>query len=367
MGDGSTTHPVPTRFSAIIVYGGVCLTLGALSWSLVVAAGIPRGRTEANDQPVAEYSGPVGPPSEAVLVPAIGAARDAALLVDVWYVLDRSDAKLHRIDVTGAHLDSFAGEGGGPGELRMPRAITIHADTVVVAEWRSIVLYKPDGTSIERRRIEFPGGCPGPAVADVASSPRGLLLLVRCAPGGEFEAIVVQEAGQSGQQPVAGRAVSPDDENVRTAFRDMAVLAAHPHGFIFGHPNDACLGLFDIDGSVTDSVCHDWIQRQPYTAGEGEDWGELHAAARSLGVTVQLPQFYPPFHQVFFHDDAGLIYSTPVAGRVDLSRLVSDNGEHGTVLEVPPADAVFLEGNSVLAVWYDADATWIRVYDTGGR
>ncbi len=332
-----------------------------------MAAGIHRGRTEAYDQPVAEYSGPVGPPSDAVLVPVIGAARDAALLDHVWYVLDRSGARLHRIDATGAHLGSFAGEGGGPGELRMPRAITNHGDTVVVAEWRSIVLYKPDGTIIERRRVEFPGGCPGAAAADVTSSSRGLLLLARCAPGGEFEAIVVQEASQSGQQPVAFRAVSPDDEKVGTAFRDMVVLAAHPHGFVFGHPNDACLGIFDVDGEVTDSVCHDWIQRQPYTAVESEDWEGLHTAARSLGVTVRVPEFYPPFHQVFVDDDVGLVYSTPVAGRIDQSQLVSDNGEHGTVLEIPPADAVFLEGNSVLAVWYDADATWVRVYDTDGR
>lgn len=367
MNDGATTHPGSHTLSAILVYGGACLALGALFWSLVVAAGIPRGPAAANFQPVVEYAGPLGPPSDAVLVSAIGAARDAALLDHVWYVLDRSGAKVHRVDATGAHLGSFAGEGDGPGELRLPRAIAIHADTVVVAEWRSIVLYEPDGTSIERRRIESPRGCPGAAVADVASSSRGVLLLVRCSFGGEFEAVVVQETGPAGRQPVAARAVGPDDERVRTAFRNMAVLTTHPQGFVFGHPNDACLGIFDLDGQVTDSVCHDWIQPQPYTVGEGEDWGELHAAARSLGVTVQVPEFYPPFHQVFVGDDAGLVYGTPIAGRVDLSRLVSDNGELGPEFGIPPADAIFLEGTSVLAAWYDADATWIKVYDAGGR
>lgn len=363
MGNRDTADPSTHTLSAILVYGGVCLALGAIFWSIVVAAGIPRERVEANNQPIVDYVGPLGPPSDAVLAPTIGAARDAALRDDVWYVLDRSGARVHRVDATGAHLGSFAGEGDGPGELRLPRAITFHSDTVVVAERRSIVLYKPDGTGIERRRIESPRGCSGASVADVASSSRGVLLLVRCSPGGEFEAVVVQETGTPGRQPLAARAVSPDDERVGTAFRDMAVLAAHPQGFVFGHPNDACLKIFDLDGQVTDSVCHDWIQPQPYTMGEGEDWGELHAAARSLGVTVQVPEFYPPFFQVFVGDDAGLVYATPIAGRVDLSRLVSDSGGIGSKFGIPPAGAVFLEGTSVLAAWYDADATWIRVYD----
>ena len=187
-----------------------------------------------------------------------------------------------------------------------------------------------------------------------------------CRFGGKFEALVVQEVGEAALQSLAARMAGPDDESVWTAFREMSLLAAHPQGFLFGHPNDDCLQVFDLDGQVVDSVCHKWIERQPVSESHVEGWDELQASVQTMGLTLQQPEFYPPFEKVFVNEDAGLVYRTPTPGRIELSRLLSREGEREIEFEVPPAPSVFVAGASVLAAWYGPAGTWIRTYNMAG-
>ncbi len=352
--------------SAILVYGGALVALGALVWSLFVAAS--RSPDEAASALTSGSEGlePFEPPPDAVVSARVAGVRDADFLDGFWFVLDRYSSEVHRVDAQGVHLGSFAGEGEGPGELRSPRAVTVHADTIVVAARRGVHLYEPDGSSISHRRIEPPRDCPGAAVQDVASSRSGLLLLFTCRDGSKLEALVVFETGGAAHQFLAARSAGPDDERVWTAFREMYVLAAHSQGFLFGHPNDDCLEVFDLDGQVADSVCHRWIERHPVNEEHIEGWDELRASMRTMGVTLQRPESYPPFDKVFVREDAGPVYRTPTPGRVDLSRLLGREEERELVFEIPPAPAVFLAGTSVLAAWYDPSGTRIRVYDLAG-
>ena len=347
-------------FGAIVVYGCGLVALGVLGWSLAVVADRLPDRPAAPSTSVdgVELHAPAAPPS-AVLAPLVSGIRDAVVLGDWWFLLDRYNAEVHRVNSRGVHVGSFAGEGDGPGELRYPQAITAHYDTVVVATPHSVHLYTPDGTSITRRRIEPPQDCPGAVVLDVASSPSGLLLLFGCGIRARFDAIVGLEVGESVYRPLATGVV----EN---PFMWTAVLAPHPGGFVFGHPEEACLEVYDMDGQVADSVCHERIERHP--VGE-ESQGELDALGRlatEAGMDWNRPRFYPPFEKVFVRDDGGLVYRALTPGQNDFGLLVGSDGERVLAFDIPHSRMVFFGGKSVLAAWHDPAGTLLAVYDLEG-
>ena len=263
------------------------------------------------------------------------------------------------MDARGVHVGSFAGEGDGPGELRHPQAITAHYDTVVVAALHSVHLYTPDGTGIARRRIEPPRDCPGAFVLDVASSPSGLLLLFECAIRTRFDAIVGLEVGESVYRPLATAVVE-------SSFRSMAVLASHPRGFVFGHPEEACLGVFDMDGQKADSVCHERIERHAVGEESQGELDELEGLMSGSGIAWSRPRFYPPFEKVFVRDDGGLVYRAWTPGQNDFGILVGSDGERVPAVDIPHTRTVFVSGMSVLAAWHDPTGVLIAIYDVEG-
>lgn len=299
-----------------------------------------------------------------LVVESIASVVDADLLGGIWFVLDRDNSQVHRVDTRGVFLGSFGGEGDGAGEFRLPRALAVHVDTIIVAARRSLHLYRSDGTPILNRRIEPPEDCQNARVNDVASSPAGLLLLHVCGPSGEIEAVVMLEVEEAKYRRLAVRRAELRDDRVWTAFRDMAVLSSHPRGFVFGHPNDPCLAVLDLNGQGLESVCHDWMDRQPLTQPNHDEWAEVRSGARSIGVRLQIPQQYPPFDRVFVVRDGGLVYRAPTTEGIDMSRLVTTDRDLTAVIS--PAPAVFVADTSVLAAWDALGGTRIVVYNTGG-
>ena len=361
-------RPDPSRrasLSAICVLGGTIAAVAALAWSLVATVGTlrlgPTGTASATSELPIGAETSVSP----LLVESIASVLDADLLAGIWFVLDRDNSQVHRVDARGVFLGSFAGEGEGAGEFRSPRALAVHGDTIVVAARRSLHLYRSDGTAILSRRLEPPEDCQNARVNDVASSPAGLLLLYVCGPTGEIEALVMLEVEEANYRHLTVRLGELHDDRVWVAFRDLAVLSSHPRGFLFGHPNDPCLVIFDLNGQGLESVCHEWIDRQPLTQPDHDEWAEVRSGARRIGVRLMIPQQYPPFDRVFVVKDGGLVYRAPTAERIDMSRLVT-TADHDLSTVVSPAPAVFVADTSVLAAWDELSGTRIVVYNTSG-
>ena len=75
------------------------------------------------------------------------------------FVVDAHARQVRAYDATGAHVRSFGGDGGGPGELRNPMALRVLRDgTVVVRDFgnRRYNLYSHDGEVLSV--INIPGG-----------------------------------------------------------------------------------------------------------------------------------------------------------------------------------------------------------------
>ena len=259
----------------------------------------------------------------------------------------------------GAYVDSFAGEGDGPGELRRPQAIAAHGDTVVVAAAHSLHLYEPDGRSIGRRRIEPPQDCPGAVMLDIASSRSGLLVLFGCQPGADVDAVVVLEVGEARFRPLAAAAVE-------SSFQWTAVLAEHPRGFVFGHPEEECLGVYDADGDAVDTACHVGIERRPVGEEARAGLDALERVWTNAGMAWRRPQFYPPFEKVFARGDGGLVYRALTPGQDDFGTLVDSDGNRVLPFDIRHSRMVFFGGGSVLAAWPAASGTMLAVYDVEG-
>jgi hypothetical protein len=78
------------------------------------------------------------------------------------YVLDRDAYRIYIFDSVGRHQRTLGGQGGGPGELQFPIALTVAEDgRVWVADIgrRSLVHWDPDGQPVPAE--EFPAGYSG--------------------------------------------------------------------------------------------------------------------------------------------------------------------------------------------------------------
>ncbi|MYJ96462.1 MAG: hypothetical protein F4053_13015 [Proteobacteria bacterium] len=352
-----------TNSSLFLFGGGVLAVVVILGWSIAVASKRLLKDTDAHQTSIGAGPNALARPSDAIRSAAVAGVRDADQHGGIWFLLDRYSAEVHRVDGRGVYHGSFAGKGDGPGELRFPQAIAAHADTIVVATWRNMHLYQPDGTSIARRRIEPPRDCPGALVHDIASSRLGLLILFNCDHGSDFESLVVLENDEVSRYPLAVRAASPVDRRVWTAFREAFVLASHPQGFLFGHPDDDCLELYGLDGEVLDSVCHAWLERHPIRVEDLDRWKEVNVLMRTVGVVPHLPEHYPPFDGVFVQDDTVLFYRTQSSDQLSVLRQFGEQADTEASLQILPASQVFISDHSVLALWYDLSGTWIGVYD----
>lgn len=363
----SSKAGLSTTAGLFLFGGGFLAAVVILGWSIAVASKRLLEDTDAR-QPSSQPSIGADPdalrrPSDAIRSAVVAGVRDADFHGGIWFLLDRYSAEVHRVDGRGIHQGRFAGKGDGPGELRFPQAIAAHADTIVVATWRNMHLYRPDGTSIARRRIEPPQDCPGALVHDIASSRSGLLILFNCDHGSDYESLVVLENDAVTRDALAVRAASPVDKRVWTAFREAPVLASHPRGFLFGHPNDDCLELFGLDGEVLDSVCHAWLERHPIRIEDLDQWEEVNTLMRTVGLTPHLPEHYPPFDRVFVQDDTVFVYRTQTSDQFSVLRQFGEPADARTSLQILPASQVFMSGHSVLALWYDLSGTWIGVYE----
>ena len=353
-------RPAGSKADVIAVWGCCVIVLGALAWSLAslrapfdsdFESDIGSGHTGHVDGFVSgadeHYS-------------AVWSVRDAEFGRGNWFVLDASGSKVHRLDDEGRYLGSFGQAGRGPGELHRPRALAVRGDTVFVgARDFRLHAYGADGTHLLDRRIEPPSRCSRMGLGDITSSRFGLLLMFTC-DGGDARAIVRLETEAGEYRTLAVDAAPADNKRVIRPFRDMAVLAVHPRGFAFGHPEDECLGVHDLDGLRVDSICHAWIPRHEVPIPSRQDLAALQSEAAQAGAELAIPKRYPPFDRVFWND-GGPVYRTPLPKDVSVSQLVAETDSGSSrLLEAP---VLFMSRGAALAAWPDAEGMRMAVYN----
>ncbi len=304
-------------------------------------------------------------PPEGRLFPEVLSVHDAVLHDGVWFVVDMRELRIHRIAADGTHLGSFGGRGEGPGELRRNAGpIAMLGDSVVVRDQWGLHLYDFEGTPVADWRVED-DYCFAPSGVSMDSSPRGLLLVVHCREGSGVEPrprVVVAE----GRGPARSLVTDTADVNEQRWDRGAPRMAAHPRGFVFGYTGDECLGLFDLEGTPLERICHDWMDRVPVPEEDADQYmRDVAARARSMGIRVHRPEFYPPFVDFFVAGEGELVYVARVSqespGRG--VRLLTRGRSGGqTVFPIPEGANLFGSGGSVLAAWEELEGMRIQFY-----
>lgn len=328
-----------------------------LVWGVVE---IVRSRIDARETAAAaettEDSLAAAPPGTR-LYSEMSSVSDAELYRGSWFALDRRGSQVHRISESGALLGSFGRSGEGPGELRVPVAIAVHKDTVVVLDGGDLHLYDLDGDHLADRQVGL-GGCANGSARDLLSQPTGLLLLVECRASDRTAMSVMLENSEGASRTLAVQASDPGVVDVGMA---GAVLGAHDQGFVFGLAADDCLGVFGPHGEELGEVCHEWIERLPIPEAAGGRMESLRARARQSGLRLVVPDHLPPFFRVF-SVGGELAYQVPVPEAIESFRLVTRGPSGEAVsLPLPDADGLFAADNSVLLWWEDLEGMRIAV------
>ncbi len=303
-------------------------------------------------------------PPEGRLFPEVLSVHDAVLHDGVWFVVDLRELRIHRIASDGTYLGSFGGRGEGPGELRGNAGpIAMLRDSVVVRDDWGLHLYDFKGAPVADWRVED-DYCFAPSAVSMDSSPRGLLLVVSCGGRAGVEPrprVVLAE----GRGPARTLVTDTADVNEVRWDRGFPRMAAHPRGFVFGYTGDECLGLFDLEGAPLERICHDWMDRVPFPEEEADEYmRDLAPRARSQGMRVHRPEFYPPFVGFFVAGGENLVYVAQVSEVFWHGVRLVTRGRSGgqTVLPIPEGGNLFGSGRSVLAAWAESEGTRIQFY-----
>lgn len=317
------------------------------------------------------------PPASSALHTDVLSVADADRHVEVWYLLDQTQGRVHRVGLTGEHLGSFGTRGEGPGEFRSPQAIAVHGDTIVVADANVVRLFAPSGRHLTDRPFSVVDcSSPMPIVREMVSVSSGLVLLVECVGSSAGARSLAWLVATDGQSRTLASAPGDESSSMVFDFNSIPILGSHPRGFLFGNVRDDCLSLFGPDGSRLESVCHRDLERAALPPRAAEQFAreadEVGRYARQRGLRsriVPLERLWP-FARVFVTSDERLGYVVPVPssltpnGDVGLHRLmmrrdsVWDDGGLGV-----SATNLFVAGRWVLAVWDDSRGTRLEVYE----
>lgn len=280
---------------------------------------------------------------------------DASATAEGWVVLDGRQGTVHLTDSMGHVVSSFARSGSGPGELASPRALTLHEDTIVVAEavGGRIHLFGQDGGFVGSRVVEEVR-CVGPGVERVASTAQGLLFLVVCTAGdGRLDARVVLEKTDGGSEVLIGRP-EPGAAGSNPFF--LPAFASDSETFVFGLALDECLTRYSLGGTPLEDLCHGGLKRLPVPDDLRAHLGSLQARAKRAGRTIEMPERMPPFDGVFILHSGRVGYRVPSAKGQDLRDLVAldDSGVEQLLLH-EPAEYVFPSAGVVLVGWDETE------------
>ena len=322
-----------------------------------------RDGEESRSEPTSmlEATEPMEIPPMAALLSEVLSADDATFHDGVWFVLDATADRIHRVSSSGELLGSFGNRGQGPGEFAgRLAAIAAHGDSIAVLEFggRRLHLFDLVGEPVADRILRL-DDCTVPAASELISSPLGLLLLVICTqPDLRQEARVILETKNGLMRTLATE--DSDAQGVAILGGLMwSTLSAHPSGFVFGSNVDECLSVYSLQGEILESVCHDWMEPLP-TPEELVD-ATRDRLATLPGVRSTLPESFFPFFGLFVTQDNRWIYRVAVSDEPE-SYVLATLDQDQRRLDVPRARYVFLHETSALVGWEDLEGTRIAIY-----
>ena len=318
-------------------------------------------RDIAGDRPLvtlAEDGSPMVVPPGVPVVPEVLSVDDAEVHNGVWFVLDATAGRVHRLSRSGELLGSFGRRGEGPGEFPgRPAALAVHGDTIAVMEYdgRRVHLFDPEGAFLAGRLVRL-DQCPSSAIGELISLPLGLAFFVTCAQAdfGQQDRVVL-ESKDGFLRTLIARDPGERDAPMLGGFM-WSVLSPHPDGFVFGSNVDDCLGVYDGRGDVLGSACHDWMDPVPVPR-------ELVDAVRDKfsarpEIRWRLPESFFPFFGVFATPDDRWVYRMLASGEPE-SYVLATRGQE---LSVPRARYVFVGDESALLGWEDLQGTRITIH-----
>ena len=353
----------PARGLAAVCLLGV--GLASLAWGGVQSWHLRRATASPAELPPSAGAPPrteEAPPGTRLLGEVLS-VFDATSYNGEWFVLDRRQDMVHRLDSTGTRTMAIGRAGRGPGEFRIPEALAVYQDTLVVAEFDGTVhRFGLDGTFHGRSRLRV-DSCLAVGVFDVVAMSEKPIYLVGCVGRGALQqAFVVQETPAGATRKLAAYTKGRErDRELDLEF--LPVLGAHPKGFVFGSAFEDCLDVLDMDGHVLAPVCHAWLPRVPLPDDWTKDREEMARSVERAGLSVGDMEAWAPFEQMFGTAGGRLVYRVPVPDRAGQHRLVVGNEDDGAmpVVEVE-APHLFLGDRAVLAAWDDLDGTRIALY-----
>ena len=357
----------PRATSASWIVGIVNVTaLAILANSVIEVRAGRRADRDGEDSrlettPIFGVTAPMEVPPTAALLPAVLSADDAAFHDGVWFVLDATADRIHRVSSSGEWLGSFGNRGQGPGEFAgRLAAIAAHGDSIAVLEFagRRLHLFDLDGEPVTDRILRL-DDCTVPAASQLLSSPLGLVLLVICTlPDLRQEARVILETKNGFMRVLAAQGSDQQGASVLGGLL-WYTLSAHPSGFVFGSNTNECLSVYNLQGDVLESVCHDWMAPEPIPE-------ELIRATRDRlaampDVRWTLPETFFPFFGLFVTQDNRWIYRIAASDEPE-SYVLATRNQNGGGLPVPRARYVFVHEASALVGWEDLEGTRIAIH-----
>ena len=363
----SQEHNRPRATSASWIVGIVSVTaLVILSSSVIEVRSVRRADQDEEESRLKARSifgaaAAMEVPPTAVLLPEVLSADDATFHDGVWFVLDASADRIHRVSSSGEWLGSFGNRGQGPGEFAgRLAAIAEHGDSIAVLELggRRLHLFDPEGEPVADRILRL-DDCTFPAASELVSSPLGLLLLVICTqPDLRQEARVILETKSGFMRTLATRGSDPQGAAILGGLM-WNTLSAHPSGFVFGSNTDECLSVHNLQGDVLESVCHDWMQSVPTPEEFIRAIQDRLAAIPDVHWT--LPESFFPFFGLFVTEDNRWIYRITASDEPE-SYVLATPDQDGHRLSVPRARYVFVQEASALVGWEDLEGTRIAIH-----
>ena len=357
----------PRATSASWIAGIVGLAaLAILATSVIEVRSARRADRDGEDSRLEATSifgvtAPMEIPPTAVLLPEVLSADDATFHDGVWFVLDATADRIHRVSSSGQWLGSFGNRGQGPGEFAgRLAAIAAHGDSIAVLEFagRRLHLFDPDGEPVADRILRL-DDCTVPTASELVSSPLGLLLLVICTqPDLRQEARVILETRSGFMRTLATQGSDPQGAAILGGLM-WNTLSAHPSGFVFGSNTDECLSVHSLQGDVLESVCHDWMQ--PVPTPEEFIRAIQDRLAAMPDVRWTLPESFFPFFGLFVTEDNQWIYRIAASDEPE-SYVLATRNQNGRRLPVPRARYVFVHEASALVGWEDLEGTRIAIH-----
>ena len=350
---------------------GCAIATGVLLWAImeVPSSRAIRAMGERPDLQSTSFfteTDPLEIPPGVPIFTEVLSVEDAVAENGMWFLLDSRAQSVHRLAPSGEFVGSFGRQGSGPGEFEgMPASIVAHADTIVVSEFDGnyIHLYSPTGISLGDRLLRL-DACVLAQIRDMASSPKGLLFLITCRRQDmRSETRVILEDKDGSMRVLATRLPDPDGPIVLDAFTPP-VLASHPRGFVFGSTGDQCLHVYDLDGRIIDSVCHDWLQPLSIPREFVSEMRSRYSGRSDVQWT--LPDHFYPMDRIFVTQDERWIYRI-LASNDPISYTLLVPGRDDIMSSVPRASHLFVHEESVLVGWEDLEGTRIAIHSLEER